>query len=142
MVDSSVGPTRHIWLLVNRAPGDPVILDASELSVAVLWQERAQVIQVEVEANISIEIPISRVSGIAFLGAPDLFAGFSVSAKNRWAGLSKAGSVDCIPRTRRTEHQAVSVQNKPSQFCRLQHLVQALMVGAFRQPDSFGCAAE
>ena len=104
MVDGSVGPTRHIRLLINSAPGDPVIFDASELSVAVLWQERAQVIQVEVEADVSIEIPISRVSRIAFLGAPDLFAGFSVSPENRWAGLGKAGSVDRVPRTRRPEH--------------------------------------
>src|ERR1700757_5119609 len=122
MVDGSVGPTWNIRLLVNRAAGDSVIFDASELSVAVFWQERAQVIQVEVEANISIEIPISRVSGIAFLGAPDLFAGFSVSAKNRWAGLSKTGSIDRIPRPGRPEHETVSVKNKPPQFCRLQHL--------------------
>src|ERR1700758_3239001 len=100
MVDRSVSPTRHVRLLVNGAPRDPVVFDTSKLSVAVLWQKRTQIVKVEVKTDVSIEIPISRVPGMPFLGAPDLFAGFSVSPENRWAGLSKARSVDRVPRTR------------------------------------------
>src|SRR5690348_299920 len=64
MVDRSVSPTRHVRLLVNRAPRDPVIFDTGKLSVAVPWQKRAQVIQVEVKTDVSIKISISRVPGI------------------------------------------------------------------------------
>src|SRR5262249_22586230 len=85
MVDRSVSPTRHVRLLIDGAPGDPVIFDTGKLSVAIPWQKRAQVILVEVKTDVSIEIPISWVPGIAFLGAPDLFTGFSVASENRWA---------------------------------------------------------
>src|SRR5207245_189904 len=83
-----------IDFLRARATGDPVIFDAGEAAMVGRWQIRLHVVEVEVEADITVKITIARVAGIPFVPAPDLSGRLQVAPKRR----------DAVGREDRGEH--------------------------------------
>ena len=75
------GRGRIVRLLVIGAAGDLVILDAEMAADAGLVQVRPQIVEIEIEADIAVEITIVVVSGISFDGAPDLLGRFGIAGQ-------------------------------------------------------------
>src|SRR5882757_6405002 len=78
IISGAFGPAWNIDLFVRSTASDPVIFDAGEFSRAVGVQEGAKIVEIQVVTDVTIEVPIGRVSRVTFLCAPDLFAGFAV----------------------------------------------------------------
>ena len=87
-------------LLVIRLAGDPVILDARVDALAVHMDVWADVIIIQVPADIAVVIAIGRVAGIAFFGAPYLLRRFEVARKCGDAGGAEDGGVQAVARPR------------------------------------------
>src|SRR5271165_3144135 len=110
MIGGTLGPSGNIDLFMWSAACDPVVLYACEFSRSIRWQKRPQIVQIQIMTYVAIEVAISRVTGISFLCAPDLFARFTVPTKNRRTRGRKAWRVDSVARARITEHQTVRVE--------------------------------
>src|ERR1035437_2753568 len=80
------GPDPRLAIIdrfVGRAASDAIILDAGEPALARRGQVRLQVVQIEVEADVTVEVAITRVAGVTGVTAPDLAGGIRVTAKGR-----------------------------------------------------------
>src|SRR5665213_906813 len=65
-------------LLLARA-GDAEVFDAGEPAVVRRRQVRLDVVEVEIKANVAVEITVARIAGITFMLAPDLARGIKVA---------------------------------------------------------------
>ena len=72
LVGGPQGGRAVIHLLVGRAAGDAIVLEAGEAALAGRGQVRLHVIQVEVEADVAVEVAVARVARVAGVPAPDL----------------------------------------------------------------------
>src|ERR1035441_8958421 len=60
---------------VGRAASDAIILDASEAALARRGQVRLQVVQIEIEADVAVEVAVARVARVTGVPAPHLAGG-------------------------------------------------------------------
>ena len=79
LIGTFVGEGRAVRFLVLGTAGDAVIFKPCEFSNPVGLDVGADVVVIEVETAVSIEVPVFGVPRVAFLGAPNLLAGFDVS---------------------------------------------------------------
>ena len=129
-------------LLVARAAGDAVILDAGEPARFRRRQVRFDVIEIEVEADVAVKIAVARVAGVAFVLAPDLPRGIVVAAKGGDAVGRENRRKGAVTRARPRVQHAVRVEDEPADVRLLQKRFDAVDVGAFRQPDAARVAAK
>ena len=122
--------------------GDAVIFDAGEPAVVRRGQMRLDVIEIEVEADVAVEIAVARVAGITFVLAPDLPRGIEVAPERGDAVGREDRRERAVARTRLGVQNAVRVENEPADVRLLQKLLDAAGVGAFRQPDAARIAPE
>src|ERR1017187_3344086 len=133
------GPDARLAIIdrfVGRAAGDAIVLDASEAALARRGQVRLQVVQIEVEADVAVEVAVTRVARVAGVPAPNLAGGIRVAAKGGDAvGREDRGKRPVAWAWSRVQ-KAVRVGDEPAEVGLLQHILQALHIGAFRQPDA------
>ena len=55
-----------------RVAGDSIIFNSSEAALAGSQQVRLEVIEIKVKADVTIELAVTRVSGITLLATPNL----------------------------------------------------------------------
>ena len=122
--------------LLARAAGDGVILDPGERPHAVRRQMRAHVVEVQIEADVAVEVAVARVAGIALVFAPDLLRGIEIAPEGRDAVLREDGREHAVARARLRVQQAMRVHDEPADVRLLQHMLHAIHVGALGQPDA------
>ena len=89
-----------IHILVCGAIGDPIIFYPGESALVGRRKVGFDVIQVQIESNITVEIAIARITRITSIAAPDLPRRISVAAKSRHSHRSKDRSENSVPRLR------------------------------------------
>src|SRR5205085_3538188 len=70
--------------------GDAVVLDAGVLPIAGGLDVRADVVVIEVPADVPVELAVDGIAGIAVLGAPDLHRALRIARERR----HPAGRID------------------------------------------------
>ena len=127
---------RAVRFLVLGTAGDAVVFEPCEFSDPVGLDVGADVVMIEVEAAVSIEVPVFRVSRVPFLGAPNLLTGFDVPAEGRRAGGGKEGGEDAVSGTRFGIEDAVSVDDEPADLGLLEIVFDSWKISAFGQPNT------
>ena len=102
----------------------------------------ADVIEIEVEADVAIEIAVARVAGITLMFAPDLAGGIVVAAKGGHAPGCINRRVGAVARAGLGMQNAVRIENEPADIGLLQKIFHAAQVRAFGQPDAARRPAE
>ena len=128
--------------LLSRAAGDAEILHAGEPAILRRRQMRLDIIEIQVEADVAVEITVTRVAGIAFVLAPDLPRGIKVAPERCDAVWRENRRERAVARARARIQNAVRVEDEPADVRLLQKNFDAGNVGAFRQPDSARVAPE
>src|SRR5690242_20693158 len=100
------------------------------------------VIEIQIKTDVSIEIAITRVTGIAFVLAPDLPRGIVVATECGNSILRVNWRECAVTRTGSGVKNSVRFQNKPADVRFLQKRFHAIHVSAFRQPNATGVAAK
>src|SRR5207248_2481545 len=131
-----------VGFLRARAAGDAMILDAGKTAMFGRRQIRPHVIEIEVEADVAVEIAITRVAGISFVPAPDLFGGIELATERGDAVRREDGREHAVARPRPRVQHTVRVRDEPADVRLLQNSFHAGGVGAFRQPDAARIATE
>ncbi len=119
-----------------------MVFEAGEFAQAVGLDVGLDVIEIEVVADVAVEIAVPGVAGITLLRRPDLHARLDVAPERRRAGTGVERGVDAVTGARLGVHDGVGVDDEPADFRLLQKLVDARRVGAFRQPDAARIAPE
>jgi len=135
LIGSLAGQGRAVRFFVLGPAGDAVIFETCKFSDSVGLDVGSDVIVVEIEAAVSIEVPIFGVSGVAFLGAPNLLAGFDIAAKGSRASGGKEGGEDAVSGTRFGVEDAVGVDNEPADLGFLEIVFDSRKIGAFGEPN-------
>ena len=99
-------------------------------------QVRPHVFEVQVEADIAIEIPVVRVAWISFVATPHLFGRFEVAPKHCDPVGREHRRKDAIAGTGLGIQQAMGIQDTPPNVGFLQHLLHSDRIGAFGEPDT------
>jgi len=135
LIGTLAGQGRAVRFFVLGPAGDAVIFETCKFSDSVGLDVGSDVIVVEIEAAVSIEVPIFGVSGVAFLGAPNLLAGFDIAAKGSRASGGKEGGEDAVSGTRFGVEDAVGVDNEPADLGFLEIVFDSRKIGAFGEPN-------
>src|ERR1035438_6280678 len=125
------GPDARLAIIdrfVGRAASDAIILDASEAALARRGQVRLQVVQIEVEADVAVEVAIARVARVAGVTAPDLAGGIRVAAKRGDTVGREDRGKRRVAGTRPGVQNAVRVSDEPAEVGFLKHILQALHI--------------
>ena len=130
-VGRALRPRTVVEFLVRGAAGDAVVFQAGEFALSVRSEERPQVVEAEVVADVAVEVAVSGVARVALLGAPDLAARVAVAGEDGRPFGRVAGRVDGHARLRLPEHQAVGVEHEPAQVGLAQEFLHPRVVGAF-----------
>src|SRR5664279_2461725 len=101
---------------------------------------RFDVVEIEVKADVAVEIAVTHIAGITFVLAPDLPRGIVVAPKRRDAVRGENRREGAVTRTRFGVQNSMRVEDEPADVRLLQKLFDARGVGTFRQPDAFGIA--
>src|SRR5215469_3172742 len=123
-----------IQLFLISSSSYPMIFHAREFSAPA--RDRTQMLHGKIETNIAIKFPVSRISWITLVRAPDLPTCVRVSRKRRWPRRRITRRIDRTTRTRFSEQQAVCIQNEPANIRFLEDCFQARRVRTFWQPKS------
>src|ERR1035437_4972234 len=103
---------------------------------------RFDVVEIEVKADVAVEIAVTHIAGITFMFAPDL-AGGIVVAPERGDAVGRVNRREgAKTRTRFGVQNSVRVEDEPADVRLLQKFFDARCVGTFRQPDAFGRSEE
>ena len=135
LIGTLAGQGRAVRFFVLGPAGDAVIFKACKFSDSVGLDVRADVVVVEIEAAVSIEVPVFGVSRVAFLGAPNLLAGFDVTTEGSGAGGGKEGSEDAVSGTGFGVENAVSIDDEPANLGLLEVVFDSWKICAFWEPD-------
>jgi hypothetical protein len=135
LIGTLAGHGRAVRFFVLGTASDAVIFETSKFSDSVGLDVGSDVVVVEIEAAVSIEVPVFGVSRVAFLGAPNLLAGFDIAAKGSGASGRKEGGEDPVSGTRFGIENAVSVDNEPADLGFLEIVFDSRKISAFGQPN-------
>jgi hypothetical protein len=124
------------------AAGDGVVFDACEAAMVGGGEVRCDVIEIQVESDVTIEVAIARIAGVTFVSAPDLTCGFEVAAEGGDAVWGEDGCEDAVAGARRGVEEAVGIEDEPAEVGLLEGEFEAIGVGTFGEPDAAGFASE
>jgi hypothetical protein len=68
--------------LLGGVAGDAMVFDAGKAALSGIGQMRPHVVEIQVEADVAVEIAVIDVAGVAFVFAPDLSRGIEVAAES------------------------------------------------------------
>ena len=135
LIGTFAGKGRAVRFLVLGTSGDAVIFKPCEFSNPVGLDVGADVVVIEVETAVSIEVPVLGVPRVAFLGAPNLLAGFDVATEGSGSSGGKEGSEDAVSGTGFRVEDAVSVDDEPANLGFLEVVFDSRKICAFGKPD-------
>ena len=142
LIGTFAGNGRAVRFFVLGTAGDAVVFEPCEFSNPVGLDIGADVVVIEIEAAVSIEVPVFGISGVTFLGAPNLLAGFDVTTEGSRAGRGKEGGEDAVGGTGFGVEDAVSVDDKPANLGLLEVVFDSRKICAFGEPDPPGIATK
>ena len=134
-------PASIVDFLLGRA-GDAVVFEARIASKSCAGKNGVEVVLWEIHADIAVEIPVGRVTGIPLPCAPDLLAGFPIASKDRWACGGEIRGVNGEAGTGLSIHEPVGVGNEPAKVGFLEDAIDVGHIRAFGQPNALRIAAE
>src|SRR5688572_23175145 len=105
-------------------------------------QERFDVRIVGVVAQVAVELAVVDVSGISLFARPDLLGAFGIARERGHAAGAEDGPERTVARARRTERDAVRIDEEKVDARFAEVFVDAGCVGALRQPDAARTASE
>ena len=114
LIGAFTGEGRPVRLLVLGAAGDAMIFKAGEFSSSAGLDVGADVVVIEIEADVPIKVPVFGVSRIALLGAPNLLAGFNVPTERSGACGGKEGGEYAVSGTGFGVKDTVSIDDEPA----------------------------
>ena len=85
-----------------------------------------------------MEFPVGAIAGVALAGAPHRQGGAAVAAEEGGPGRRADRSEYAIAGAGQGVQQAVGIEHRVAQTAAHQLLIEAFVVGAFRQPDAQG----
>ncbi len=138
LIGAFTGEGRPVRLLVLGAAGDAMIFKAGEFSSSAGLDVGADVVVIEIEADVPIKVPVFGVSRIALLGAPNLLAGFNVPTERSGACGGKEGGEYAVSGTGFGVKDAVSIDDEPANLGLLEMVFDPGNIGAFGKPDPPG----
>src|SRR5438093_13587527 len=118
-----------IQLFLVPTSGNPVIFHTGKFSCSA--RDWFQMLHGKIKTNVTIKFPISWISRIAFVRAPDLPTRVAVARKCRRSRWCVTGCVDRAARARFSKQQAVGVENEPANIRFLPQRSQTGNVRAF-----------
>jgi len=121
---------------------DPVVLDPGVLAVAGRLDVGADVLVIEIPADVPVELAVDRVAGVAVLGAPDLHRAFRVARERRHAARRVHRRVHAPPRPRNGVGEGVRIDEEEADVLRRQIAIDPRGIPALGQPDAAGVPAE
>src|SRR5437016_1626522 len=104
-----------IDLLGLRTARDAIVFDSGEATLLGRGQAGFHIRQIEIEADVAVEIAVARIAGVAFVTAPDLAGGVPVAAKGGNAFGGENGGENGVARLRAGVENAVGVSNEPTE---------------------------
>src|SRR4029077_12567656 len=90
---------RVVGFLVVVLPRDAVVLEPRVQPLARGRQVGPHVRELQVEADVAVEVAVPEVARIAFLGAPYLLRAVGISPEDRDARLAGDGRIDAVDGT-------------------------------------------
>src|SRR5690606_18066515 len=103
---------------------------------------RLDVVEVEIEADVPVELAVASVAGVAFLRRPNGFRGLGVPREAVHARGGFHGSVAALRRGRGPLQNPVGVGEEIAEPGVLEMAIEAGIVSAFAQPDALRPHAE
>ena len=129
-------------LVVELVVGDRVVLDARVDAVPFGVDVGLDVVERQVEADVSVEVAVVLVARVAFLGAPHLLGRLHVAAEGGDAARAVERGVDAVDRPAIGEQDAVRIDEEVADGRLAQQLVDAGDVAALAQPHAARAVAE
>jgi hypothetical protein len=129
-------PLRNVRLLVTAVAGNAVILDAGINADTVRVNVWLDVVQVEIVADIAVELAVIEVAGIAVNRTPHLPGRVRVTAESGQTGGTVEGSIDAISRSLVRPRDALRFQDREPNPLVFQQSIQAGIVSALREPEA------
>ena len=115
---------------------DPVQLQAQGSGAADAGSR--QLLGIEIPAQVAVEFPVGRLARIAIAGTPNRQGGLAIAAEEGHAGGGADRRIHPIAGPGQAMEQAVAIEHGVAQAAGHEQLVEALVVGTFRQPDPLG----
>ena len=135
-------PRTMVKLLVLGAPGDAVVFETGEFPLSIRAEERTQVVEAEIVADIPAPIAGGRVTRLSLFRAPDLPTRIAVAREDGRPFRRVARGVNGEARLRFAEHHTVCIEHEPFQVGLAQIFLNSRKIGAFGEPDPRGRAAK
>ncbi len=104
--------------------------------------EALDVVEIEIVADVAIELAVVEIAGIAFGAAPDLLGGIRIAPEGGYSGGTLDGRVDSIPGADAGVCDAVGFEDGVADAVIGENPVEARIVAAFGEPEALGRAAE
>ena len=133
-----LGPLRHVDFLLAIGTGDPVVLHSGVKPNAIGWMIGPDVLEVEVVADVAIELAVIEIAGITFGGTPHLLGGIGIAPESREARRALQRRIDAVFGTRAGVRNAVRFENGVADTEFRQDPVDPRVIAAFRKPESLG----
>ena len=118
------------------AAADPVQLQGQGPGAADAGSR--QVLGIEIPAQVAVEFPVGRLARIAIAGTPNRQGGLAIAAEEGHAGGGADRRIHPIAGPGQAMEQAVAIEHGVAQAAGHEQLVEAFVVGTFRQPDPLG----
>src|ERR1700730_13172461 len=106
-----LGRLAIVQFLVITSPGNSMILNPHE--PAHTAPNKIDIFQREIESDVAIKIPVSRVARISTFRAPDLTTRFTIAREDGWARQREIWRVNRAARARFAKHDAMRIQDRP-----------------------------
>ena len=101
-----------VRLLAIGVAGDPVILEAGEDAGVAVENERPDVLEVQVEADVAIEVAIAGIAGVALVGAPHQPRRGGIAAERGGAVAAAERRQVAVSRSRRGVHDPMRLDEE------------------------------
>ena len=93
---------------------------------------------IEIPAQVAVEFPVGRLARIAIAGTPDRQGGLTIAAEEGHAGGRADRCIHPVAGPGQAMEQAMAIEHGVAQAAGHKQLVEAFVVGTFRQPDPLG----
>src|SRR5206468_11587073 len=130
-LDSLPRPLRLVGLLVVCLAGDAVVLEPGVNALPGRRKVGADVVPIEIEADVAVEIAVPRVPRVALVRAPDLLRAVRISSEGRYPRRAGDRRVDAIDGARLRVADPVAVDEEVADAGSRELFVEPGLVRAF-----------
>jgi len=117
-----------INLLLRRMARDAKIFDAREPALVRRGQVRLHIIEIQIETDVAIKLPVIFITRISFVLAPDLLGGIQIAPERRHAAGRQDRREHAVARFGIGVQQPVRIRDEPADVRFLQHAFHPIHV--------------